>query len=149
MFNYKSPISMITEQVTTAMQEAGDKQILTAVQKIGINIDKEELLKALQYDRDSYKKGYDDAKNEFIDCGWRDPSVCHPLSGTPVLIFIATKAEVPYLSDYELGDTYVARYDAVTDLYVDQLKPNHFFRASQITKWAYLPRPRREDTENS
>lgn len=149
MFNYKSPIECITENVMTALQQEYDTQIMTAVHKVGILIDKEELVKALNNDRNSYKKGYEDAKNELVDCGWRDPRTRHPLSETVVLVFIANEEKEPYVSDYEFGETYVARYSAVADIYIDQMKPNHFFKASEITKWAYLPRPRREDNENS
>lgn len=40
--------------------------ILRAVQKYGINVDKEELLRALQYDRNQYEKGYDDGKADAL-----------------------------------------------------------------------------------
>lgn len=61
---YKSPIDIIYGQMETQME--GD--ILRAVQKYGINVDKEELLRALQYDRDQYNKGYADAKAELVRC---------------------------------------------------------------------------------
>lgn len=59
---YKSPIDIIYGQMETQME--GD--ILRAVQKYGINVDKEELLRALQYDRDQYNKGYADATPKWI-----------------------------------------------------------------------------------
>lgn len=55
---YRSPIEIIYGQMETQME--GD--ILRAVQKYGINVDKEELLRALQYDRNQYEKGYADGK---------------------------------------------------------------------------------------
>jgi hypothetical protein len=55
---YRSPIEIIYGQMET--QKEGD--ILRAVQKYGINVDKEELLRALQYDRNQYEKGYADGK---------------------------------------------------------------------------------------
>ena len=61
---YKSPIDIIYGQMETQME--GD--ILRAVQKYGINVDKDELLRALQYDRDQYNKGYADAKAELVRC---------------------------------------------------------------------------------
>lgn len=54
---YRSPIEIIYGQMETQIE--GD--ILRAVQKYGINVDKEELIRALKYDRDQYEKGYDDA----------------------------------------------------------------------------------------
>ena len=61
---YKSPIDIIYGQIETQME--GD--ILRAVQKYGINVDKEELIRALQYDREQYNKGYADAKAELVRC---------------------------------------------------------------------------------
>lgn len=55
---YKSPIDIIYGQMETQME--GD--ILRAIQRYGINVDKEELLRALQYDRGQYEKGYADGK---------------------------------------------------------------------------------------
>lgn len=55
---YRSTIEIIYGQMETQM--GGD--ILRAVQKYGINVDKEELIRALQYDRNQYEKGYADGK---------------------------------------------------------------------------------------
>ena len=41
-----------------------ENAVFKAVRKVGINVDKEELLKALIYDRGQYDKGYEDAMNE-------------------------------------------------------------------------------------
>ena len=53
---YKSPIDIIYGQMQTQIE--GD--ILKAVQSYGINVDKDELIRALEYDRDQYDKGYAD-----------------------------------------------------------------------------------------
>ena len=73
---YKSPIDIIYGQMQTQME--GD--ILKAVQSYGINVDKEELIRAMQYDRDQYDKGYwdgmVDAKAELVrceNCDWYRP----------------------------------------------------------------------------
>lgn len=55
---YKSPIEIIYGQMETQIE--GD--ILRAVQSYYPNVDKEELLRALQYDRNQYEKGYADGK---------------------------------------------------------------------------------------
>jgi hypothetical protein len=44
------------------METQMEGDILRAVQKYGINVDKEELIRALQYDRNQYEKGYADGK---------------------------------------------------------------------------------------
>ena len=56
---YKSPIETVMKEVFQKMNEDFENSVLKAVQKVGINVDKEELLKALIYDR-----GYEDAMNE-------------------------------------------------------------------------------------
>ena len=53
---YKSPIDIIYGQMQTQME--GD--IYRAVQSYHINVDKDELIRALEYDRDQYDKGYAD-----------------------------------------------------------------------------------------
>ena len=52
----------------TDMQIRMEGEILKAVQKIGVYVDKDELLKALQYDRNQYQKGYDDRGSEIVRC---------------------------------------------------------------------------------
>ena len=53
---YESPIDIITGQIKTNYEDG----IYRAVQNVGINVDREELLKALEYDRGQYEKGFDD-----------------------------------------------------------------------------------------
>lgn len=53
---YRSPIQQIADEICLEMEN----HVCTAVQKVGIYVDKEELIKALQYDRGQYDKGYAD-----------------------------------------------------------------------------------------
>lgn len=53
---YKSPIELIYQG--TEMQI--ERGILRAVHKQDINVDRAELIRALQYDRSQYEKGYQD-----------------------------------------------------------------------------------------
>lgn len=53
---YKSPIEIITGNIQTQIDDA----IYSAVQNVGINVDREELLKALEYDRGQYDKGWEE-----------------------------------------------------------------------------------------
>ena len=62
--NYKSPIDLIAEQIETETEN----EIVRAVQRVGINIDKEELMRALAYDRNQYTRGYYDRDSEVIRC---------------------------------------------------------------------------------
>lgn len=60
---YESPIEIIYGQFQTQL----DGDIFRAVQKAGILVNKEELTKALQYDRDQYAKGRRDGIREYAE----------------------------------------------------------------------------------
>lgn len=72
MYDYKSPIEIIAEDVYKRVSNNIENDIMTAVAYHKIKVDKEELLKALAYDRGQYGKGYDDgyraAKKEIVRC---------------------------------------------------------------------------------
>lgn len=51
---YESPIDFIYDEIQTQLEQ----EVLKAIQKVGIIVDKEELIKALAYDRGSYENGY-------------------------------------------------------------------------------------------
>ena len=54
--SYKSPIEVLRGPMNFEVE----KQIVTAIQSIGVQVDKDELERALKYDRDQYSKGYKD-----------------------------------------------------------------------------------------
>ena len=62
--SYQSPIGLIMSDMQVKMEG----EIVKAVQNIGVNVDKEELLKALKYDRNQYQKGYADRDSEIVRC---------------------------------------------------------------------------------
>lgn len=53
---YQSPINIITRQ----MQTKFENDVFKAVQEYGVVVDKDELIKALKYDRNQYEQGYRD-----------------------------------------------------------------------------------------
>lgn len=61
--SYESPIKTFIGQ----MQMRFENGVYEAVQDLGITVDKEELTKALQYDRHQYQKGYDDGYADGFD----------------------------------------------------------------------------------
>ena len=71
---YKSPINII-DDMCIKFVESFDQKIVQAIQNIETQIDKDELIKALKYDRDQYEKGYADGKTEskWIPCSERLP----------------------------------------------------------------------------
>lgn len=64
---YESPIEVLVSEMQMKQTEEREKQIYECIQQYGINVDKEELIKALQYDRDQYEKGYKDAIIKFAE----------------------------------------------------------------------------------
>ena len=61
---YPSPI----EVIQTQLQNQLEGEIYKAVMNVGVNVDKEELIKALRYDRNQYQKGYVDRDSEIVRC---------------------------------------------------------------------------------
>lgn len=57
---YESPINLIQKE----LRIAHDNGILKAISEVGIDVDKDELIKALRYDREQYQKGYEDGFKE-------------------------------------------------------------------------------------
>lgn len=63
-FEYKAPIELIQDDpwahLTQRILDETDEVIYQTVLNTGVNVDKDELVKALQYDRQQYEKGYAD-----------------------------------------------------------------------------------------
>ena len=73
--SYESPISIyeiFVEDIKSQFDEQLNDQIVNAVVHVGVNVDKDELIKALGYDREQYNKGFMDGmnyvKSEIIRC---------------------------------------------------------------------------------
>lgn len=64
---YKSPINFIFGDIQMQVVKQQENEAYMAVQKCGVDVDKEELMRALQYDREQYEKGYEDGcKNSIV-----------------------------------------------------------------------------------
>ena len=67
---YESPISVFIEQVVKDTTEQRDNQICEYItEKFNVDVNRDELIKALKYDRDQYEKGYRDALDEYRPTG--------------------------------------------------------------------------------
>lgn len=121
---YRSPIEIIYGQMETQME--GD--ILRAVQKYGINVDKEELLQALQYDRNQYEKGYADGKADALK--WISVKDRLPECYQVVLCY---KADRGVRIGKHLAATYADGVSAFKDCCMDY--------AFGATHWMPLPEP--------
>ena len=69
---YESPITLVQKQMAVELAEQFDGMIFNAVHAVMPVVDKEELLRALHYDRDQYDKGFADGKKaaaeELVRC---------------------------------------------------------------------------------
>lgn len=57
---YRSPIDIIYSDLNMKLEN----EVYKAIQNVCISVDKDELIKALAYDRQQYEQGYADAKAE-------------------------------------------------------------------------------------
>lgn len=61
---YESPIKILESEIVAQWEG----NILKAVKNVGIDVDKEELLRALEYDRDQYMIGFLDGRDQIVHC---------------------------------------------------------------------------------
>lgn len=76
---YKSPIEIIWNDIVSDAVEKADEYIVSFVQQVGVNVDKDELIKALRCDRGQYEKGWNDRDGQIVrckDCMYRDGNAC-------------------------------------------------------------------------
>lgn len=63
--SYQSPIKLI-EEANQRFRQSVDVNVYQAVLNIGIDVDREELVRALEYDRDQYYHGRQDERTHII-----------------------------------------------------------------------------------
>ena len=64
---YESPVHLIFQDVETQMNQEIERTVINVVRKFDVDVDKDELIKALNYDRNQYNKGYKDGANDTLD----------------------------------------------------------------------------------
>lgn len=64
---YESPIELITDNILTQIRNAQEDCVYKVVQNMGVNVNKEELIKALAYDRQQYGKGFEDGIRKLVE----------------------------------------------------------------------------------
>lgn len=103
---WESPIQMITDDIIKDIVQKQDELIMEAVHRVGFNIDKYELMEALNYDRDQYEKGYADGRqardSEIVRC--KD---CKHRDGEDGQCPLQTTGD-PYLDTYPQNNFYCA-----------------------------------------
>lgn len=92
---YKSPIEIIVGQAKLEFEDG----VYKAVQGYGVNVDKEELIRALQYDRGQYEKGYADGLRH-RETEWISVEERLPEAGVDVLVSIKIRDRVVVDTDH-------------------------------------------------
>ena len=70
---YRSPIEIVMRPIIQhQIAKEQDEQIYKAVVSVGINVDKDELIRALQYDRNQYREGYNDGYRDGKESAMED-----------------------------------------------------------------------------
>ena len=63
--SWESPISIVEQAVQTNINRDTENMVIAEVERtVGVQVDKESLLKALNYSRDSYEKGYIEGRED-------------------------------------------------------------------------------------
>lgn len=66
---YKSPIEIKLDDIISNVVEKTDEYMVRCVQQVGVDVDKDQLLKALEHDRSQYEKGYADGQADAVRHG--------------------------------------------------------------------------------
>ena len=151
---YESPINAFYNEMITKVNESFDNGVLEAVTRVDINVDRDELIKALSYDRGQYDKGFSDGLEEGKP-QWISVKDRLPDGEDPVLIFVKEtehyglhkeKRKVYYCQylAYWDGDEWLTTWcngcrkisDTAKEPYADDY---------EVTHWMPLPEPPKEE----
>ena len=64
---YESPVNPIFQDIERQIVQKQEQTIINAIRACGVAVNKEELIKAINYDRNQYSKGYKDGVNDVLD----------------------------------------------------------------------------------
>lgn len=126
---YESPIEKMVGKIQSQIIKQDEENMMYAVkQAIGYSVDKDELIKALNYDRAQYEKGYCDGLNA---CMWIPVSERMPENrNQEVLISLKWGIDIGRYSDGEWHSEWINHYDD-----------------GNVLAWMPLPEPFKAESE--
>ena len=127
---YDSPIQVTQTVLDMVAKETEDKVVITAQRALGIDIDKDRLIKALKYDSDMYHKGYADALEKYR---WIPREEYLPKDETNVLVTVHIPTLEPIVRKGIYKDHKFILENCNTWLDTDE----------EVTAWMYSPGPYR------
>lgn len=109
MFDYQSPIvAGVVNNVNAEILKLYEDTALAEIKAaIGYNIDKEELIKALAYDRHQYEKGYQDGKVESSVAYTAIKNACEVIND-----ICCTAYRTRFFGDSYISDSYISEIQA-------------------------------------
>lgn len=84
---YKSPIELLTAEIQAKLEDG----VVDLLKHIDINVDKDELIRALRYDRKQYDNGFSDGRLAGLDEQYAMPG----LSGARIVSIAAKASHLP------------------------------------------------------
>ena len=91
---YEPPIELIVKDTYQKILEQREENIFKAILETGVKVDKEELLKALKYDREQYNKGYVDGVKEFAERLIEEHSYPLPTERSDLVVYVSDIQEL-------------------------------------------------------
>ena len=95
---YEPPLDVSVFQKFNDVVNAIDNELATTITTqieyaVDVKVDKDELMRALAYDREQYKKGYDDGYKSAMQCKWeRDSEIAELIRVmNPRLYYLAVR----------------------------------------------------------
>lgn len=133
---YKSPIELTMMPLSTELKKTLDDNtetwILEACQRVGVQIDADELIKAIKGERDQYSVGYQAGYLKGREDSWLDFATDKPYNGQR--IFLYTKS-----GEFDYGVFDVDRQGVYCDMYRIPM--------TQVFRWMPCTFPKPETSE--
>ena len=124
---YESPIKRIINEAVNQIEKREEVELRYSIkQSVGYAVDKQELIKALQYDRDQYQKGYED--------------------GLKQSKWIPVSERLPEIGQYILCSLIKAK-DVKHRVIICEYKREVWW--SYVTAWMPLPQPYKGESEDN
>ncbi len=129
---YLSPIKVIMQDMAQQIAMDFDNNVVKAVQSYAIDVDKDELFKALAYDRDQYNKGFADG----FKAGKKDRWITFPGPDIPG----------KYIVTYESGEVGRCYWGSLKGVFCWQRLGKDI--THEVLAWMENPEPYKEEPDN-
>ena len=142
---YKSPIEVMIERINGQIKYEAENAVYEEVRRIGVDVDKNELIKALKYDREQYyegyRRGYSASSNEdkWVSVEYRMPEDVYGKSRKKITVLVYTKSGRVSTASRQRKQVWNS-----TKLKFVELDVFEWSGRKQVTHWQPLPEPPKE-----